>query len=365
MMLKAADRRRARMIGAVTLSVIAAAAFGTGRRPQAHARSSTVTWAEHVAPLLQRHCWSCHAPGHSSTSPLTEYAQAVEARLPIKRAVLARTMPPWNAVPGFGAFANDHGLSAYETELLVSWLDGGMMPGSPATISDPRPAESSAAPPGDPDLMLDIGADRAIDAARQAYRLRTALPADRWIRGWRFYPGNGTLVQRARIIVEPETLLGVWLPDEPEVFFAAPQARRLPRGGGLRLEIDYAEPPAPASDRSRLGLYFGEATSAPLEQQRIGKGTTSLPDDIEIVAVTPVLAATGQSIRIVATRPDRSIEPLLWLTGYNPRFARSYRLQRPIVLPRGSRIDVWSFDAAPSVEITYVKATTASRQRVR
>ena len=56
-----------------------------------------------------------------------------------------------------------------------------------------------------------------------------------------------------------------------------------------------------------------------------------------------------------ALPPDKRWRfPGLQYYDYDPRFARTYRLQQAVSLPRGTRIDVWSFDADASVEISYV-----------
>jgi hypothetical protein len=48
----------------------------------------------------------------------------------IKAAVLARTMPPWGAVKGFGNFRNDQSLSQEQIELITKWVDGGIRRGN-------------------------------------------------------------------------------------------------------------------------------------------------------------------------------------------------------------------------------------------
>jgi len=53
----------------------------------------------------------------------------------------------------------------------------------------------------------------------------------------------------------------------------------------------------------------------------------------------------GASLMVTAERPDGSVAPLLWLYGYNPRFARTYWYRAAIALPAGTKIGV-----APPVE---------------
>jgi hypothetical protein len=99
--------------------------------PLAHPRSSNVTWTDEVRPILERRCLSCHGSGRTATPTLSSYREAALAARRIKRSVLERTMPPWNVAPGFGVFGNDRDLPSHERDLLVSWVDGGMMEGPP------------------------------------------------------------------------------------------------------------------------------------------------------------------------------------------------------------------------------------------
>jgi hypothetical protein len=48
---------------------------------------------------------------------------------------------------------------------------------------------------------------------------------------------------------------------------------------------------------------------------------------------------TTDSRRIVAQLPDGRVEPLVWLHGYDARYAHAFVLRRPLDLPPGTRID--------------------------
>jgi hypothetical protein len=301
-----------------------------------------------VKPILDRRCAACHGAGRSAQPTLSTLREAVDASRAIKRSVLQQAMPPWNAAAGFGAFENDRTLTSYEQDVLVSWIDGGLLPGPPA----PEVHAHDTADLHPPDLVLDAGRDTPVEATRQTYRFSTHDPDSRSIRGWRFEPGNRALVLRARVMIEPATLLGVWLPDEDPVFFPDNVSAQLPPHASLRVDVDYAEPRASAVDRSRVGLYFGEAPGRPLSQMTLRRGVTMMRQGVRVTALTPSLGRSGQSVRVVATRPDQSVEPLLWIRDFNPLFARTYRVQRSIQLPAGSRIELWSFDAGASVEMS-------------
>jgi hypothetical protein len=57
--------------------------------------------------------------------PLTTYAEARPWAKAIREEVLTRRMPKWHAARGYGQFANDPSLSAFEIALFVAWVDGG------------------------------------------------------------------------------------------------------------------------------------------------------------------------------------------------------------------------------------------------
>jgi len=52
----------------------------------------------------------------------------------MKEEVLARRMPPWGAVKGFGDFRNDQALTPEQLEIIVSWVDGGVPEGEPKDL---------------------------------------------------------------------------------------------------------------------------------------------------------------------------------------------------------------------------------------
>ena len=57
--------------------------------------------------------------------PLITYEEARPWAKAIKEEVLARRMPKWPIVRGYGDFINDHSLSSFEIALMAAWADGG------------------------------------------------------------------------------------------------------------------------------------------------------------------------------------------------------------------------------------------------
>jgi hypothetical protein len=95
-----------------------------------------------VSRIVYNKCASCHRAGGSAVSLMT-YQEARPWAEAIKQQVLARRMPPWNAVKGFGEFKDDHGLAQEDIQIVAEWVEGGAPQGNPLYLP-PRPDFSSA-----------------------------------------------------------------------------------------------------------------------------------------------------------------------------------------------------------------------------
>ena len=113
---------------------------------QAHDPITTkITWSREVSRIVYARCLGCHRDGGPAFS-LAAYAEARPWAKAIKEEVLMRRMPPWNAVKGFGAFKNEHGLTQEELSLIAEWVEGGAPEGDPRLLPErPRPVLAPAA----------------------------------------------------------------------------------------------------------------------------------------------------------------------------------------------------------------------------
>jgi hypothetical protein len=105
--------------------------------------TTRITWTVEVSRIINRRCINCHAK--ASAVDLSSYAQARPWAKAIRNQVLARKMPPWGAVKGFGDFRNDPSLTPLEMEMLTQWVEGGAPEGDQAYL--PKPASVATAKP--------------------------------------------------------------------------------------------------------------------------------------------------------------------------------------------------------------------------
>src|SRR5688572_28820059 len=113
----------------------------------AHDRITTkITWERAIAPIVEARCVSCHSPGGKAPMPLTTYEEARPWAKAIKEEVLARRMPKWPMVRGYGDFRNDRSLSSFEIALMAAWADGGAPAFAKATAGKPADTETASKP---------------------------------------------------------------------------------------------------------------------------------------------------------------------------------------------------------------------------
>lgn len=175
---------RGTLIGALTL--LAASALG------AQAGPTPITFAKHVATLMQQKCQVCHRPGSIAPTSLLTYDDVRRQLRRIKTRVEARVMPPWHLDKSVGIqdFKNDRSLSEAQIDTIVRWIDAGAPLGDekdmPAPVQWSDPATWQLAERfGAPDLVVK-SAPFTVPANGQDKWWRpaveTGLTEARWVR---------------------------------------------------------------------------------------------------------------------------------------------------------------------------------------
>lgn len=119
--------------------------------------TTPITFDREILRIVDSRCAFCHHPGGQAFSLVT-YKDARPWAEAIKEEVLARRMPPWGAVKGFGNFRNDQALTPEQLELIVSWTDGGVPEGEDKDIPK-APKPDDAAPAAPPQGSISISGD--------------------------------------------------------------------------------------------------------------------------------------------------------------------------------------------------------------
>jgi hypothetical protein len=91
----------------------------------AHDVTTQITWSREVSRLVMRHCYGCHPE-------FKNYQQAQAKSKAIGKSVLEHTMPPSEAVKGFGDIRNDGALTQEQIEIVTRWVQAGAPEGDPS-----------------------------------------------------------------------------------------------------------------------------------------------------------------------------------------------------------------------------------------
>ncbi|MDA1372097.1 MAG: cytochrome c [Proteobacteria bacterium] len=122
---------------------------------------ASVTYADHIAPILQENCQQCHRPGGGGPMSFMSYAE-VQPWAPVimyRTAIRDRmgAMPPFFVEKDIGidGFESDYSLSDVQLAMIQAWARNGAPRGNPD--NEPSPlvfSDSNDWTLGEPDLVL-------------------------------------------------------------------------------------------------------------------------------------------------------------------------------------------------------------------
>jgi hypothetical protein len=107
--------------------------------------TTRLTWSAEVSRIVYERCAGCHRDGGKAPMSLLTYEEVRPWAKAIRDEVLARRMPPWGAVKGYGDFLGDISLTQEEITRIAEWVEGGAPEGDRRYLPpEPPPPESDA-----------------------------------------------------------------------------------------------------------------------------------------------------------------------------------------------------------------------------
>jgi hypothetical protein len=364
---------------AVTLALAVCAAAATT------SSETAVTFNKQVLPILQKRCQDCHRPGEVAPMSLLTYKDARPWAKAMRQAVLTKKMPPWFADPAYGHFANDRSLSQAEVDTIVNWVDGGAKEGDAKDAPPPRQFVEGWNI-GKPDLVLQMPNAFHVPASGvieyQYVILPTGLKEDKWILASEVRPNRGVMHHVITSIREPGSK---WMADmQPGVVFVPPKGSRagqldgglsgyvpgqalpppgsprratlLKAGSDIVFQLHYTPNGTPVDDQTKIGIIF--AKEPPNERLMGGNsaayrfsippgadnfevdGTSTVAYDSYLYSMMPHAHLRGKSFEYRIVRPDGTSETVLKVPKYDFHWQLTYYLEKPIFMPKGTKVEV-------------------------
>ena len=98
----------------------------------------TLTYYEHIKPIVDDKCVTCHTEGKIGPFTLNNYEEVKAHGLVSKAYVSNKVMPPWPPDNTCNSYKYDRSLTDDQIDMFVSWVDGGMLEGDPANTPQNR-----------------------------------------------------------------------------------------------------------------------------------------------------------------------------------------------------------------------------------
>ena len=356
--------------------------------------SERVTFSEHIAPILYDNCVTCHRPGEAAPFSLISYEDAYKRAKLMARVTTSRYMPPWHAEPGFGDFLDERRLTEAQIDQIAAWVKQGT-PRGDARKMPKLPVFTDGWQLGKPDLVLEMPEAFEVPAdGPDIYRnfaIPTGIAEDKWIRAVEFRPGarqvvhhalfqyarggvaaelngadgkpgfRGAMPVRMMRALAPAGDLGGWAVGTTPRFLPENLAWTMNKGSDFILQLHFHPTGKVEKERSKIGLYFSSAPPPrkireigapglfgalanidipPGEKSYVVKGTARTFANMRVYSVLAHAHYLGKEFTAVATLPDGTSRPMLWIKDWDFNWQDRYVYKEPIDLPKGTKIDV-------------------------
>jgi hypothetical protein len=168
-----------------------------------------------------------------------------------------------------------------------------------------------------------------------------------------FRPGNRRLLRGAMLFAAANgktSWIGGWSPWQHAVVPPSQNAFQIPPGATLVVELYYRGADAELTDGSSIDLTFAPQTAAgPIDDIALEArdatgsrlhGVVRLTRAARVWALHPDLLPSIASMELIAERPDKSTEVLMWIPTARPEWPLALVMQEPVSLPAGSTVSL-------------------------
>jgi len=376
------------MVRSVLTSFFAFCSLTTGYAQMGN--MSAPTYTKDVAPILQKHCQSCHRPGEAAPFSMLSYEETRPWAGAMKLAVRVKEMPPWFADPQIGHFSNERSLSQRDIDTIVAWATAGAPRGDPKDMPPPVSFLEGWDIPK-PDVTFQLPKAFAVpESGMVEYQyviVPTGFTEDKWVQAAEVRPTERSVVHHIIAYVRepgsnyfkgqkpgaffiappaktdeivdtsalPSDFLVGYAPGQPAEILPAGEAKLIKAGSDIVFEVHYTPNGKAVLDRTKLGLVFAnEAPKKRVQTLSASNGTFKIPPGdpnyrvdasfeirkpVTLASIHPHMHTRGKDFEYRVVFPNGETRTILRVPQYNWHWQLWYNLAEPIDLPPGARID--------------------------
>jgi hypothetical protein len=328
-------------------------------RKQAHAQ---ISYEKTVAPILMDKCVECHRTGGIGPWQMTSYDMIKGFAPMIREVVRTQRMPPADIDEHYNVFVNNRGLSLDQARTLVHWIEAGAPRGGGADPLLSQKKDWPEWPLGKPDLVVELPEFKVPATGTIPYQMLTvANPLDRdvWVRGVDWLPGQRTVVHHIIASAGGAERRGAislnnYVPGVEPLDLPPEAGILLPAKSTFHFQVHYTSNGKELVDRTKLGLYFrpdqpqymfrslvfanNKLRIPPNTKVHEETAEQTVKADAIIYTLHPHAHYRGKASRFVAYYPDGKTETLLNVPAYDFNWQGTYELEKPKLVPAGTRI---------------------------
>ena len=321
-----------------------------------------ITYAQHVAPMLNTHCIECHRTGEIGPFAMDDYDEVAGWADTMLETIDDGRMPPWHADPQHGKFQNERRMPEQDKQILRDWIAGGLPAGDLSTVPEIPAFVDGWQMSREPDVVFDMRKRPFTVAAEgtveyQYFVVDPGFTEDKWVTEAVTLAGNRKVVHHIIVYVRPPELsqfsgvgwLTAYTPGTKPISFPKGRARLIPAGSKLVFQMHYTPCGEEQQDKSRLALIFEDEseithevfTIAGVDQEfeippgdsnfLVKSGVRGLPKGAELLAIGPHMHFRGKSFKLWDGHGDDA-NVLLHVPSYDFNWQHNYQLVDPLRL---------------------------------
>ncbi|MBL9123629.1 MAG: redoxin domain-containing protein [Planctomycetaceae bacterium] len=316
-----------------------------------------VTYHEHVEPILQKRCQSCHHEGAAVPFGLVGYDEAKAQAEAIVEVTRDGRMPPWYAAAQFGHFSNDPTMSREERDLIEAWVDSGMPVGDSSKAPKPLEFAKSAWRIGEPDLVLTMKKPHKIEATGfipyKYIFIPPAFTEDTYVEAIEIRPHNRAVVHHCNAFyvdavtmkAGTNTFITGYVPGGMPFTLTPGLAQRIPKNSVIGLQIHYVTTGKEEESTISIGFRYSrdivqkttrfmlidprDMAIPPGDAFYEMKGRKKFEKDSTLIGLFTHMHLRGRDMTFNAHYPDGKMETLLQVPNFNFEWQLGYVCPQP------------------------------------
>ncbi len=349
--------------------------------------AQTITFSEHIAPIIYKNCNPCHQKGGGGPFPLENYEDVRKNAKLISYVVENKIMPPWKADGNYRSFMHERCLKDSEIQEITNWIILNCPQGPKLKTKYLIPPKNDL---GKPDITIKIHEVFNIPAINSdvfvTYVEDLVLQEDRYLRAIEILPGNRKLVHHCRVDLDTIDTYSQYAKGKeyintkdlndrynPKLQFVADYVPGIspyqyPSFAGLKIDkkmkvlinLHYSPSPKEETDQTRVNFYFYPKNYTPrqivqsylssetiLGNKLYAKANELLyahmegnPNivDLSLIAIQPHMHLLGKEflLRAVSENNTDTI-PLIHIKDWDFNWQENYYFKKLVHIPKGWR----------------------------